>query len=76
MRDFFPGHFIISVQPSSGMSTKKGANSRVLNKEILITNISPKVNPLNEDAQLTLALGNGVAESASLYKTKNKFFVL
>jgi DNA adenine methylase len=81
MRDFFPGHFIISVQSSSGMRVKKNDTTRVLNREILITNFSPKVNPrysATQQRQLTLALGEGVADALSpvSLKTKGKFFVL
>jgi len=79
MRDFFPGHFIISVQSSSGMRVKKNDNARVLNKEILITNFSPKVSPTypkTQDSQLTLALGDGGPGFFSLHKTRDRFFVL
>ena len=79
MRDFFPDHFIISVQSSSGMKVKKDNNSRVLNKEILITNFSPTTNGYHrrtQHCQLTLALGDGVGEAPSSYKVKGKFFLL
>lgn len=79
MRELFPGHFIISVQSSSGMTIKKDNNTRVLNKEILITNFSPKVDPAFNKAQnhqLTLALGDGVSEPPSSYKRKSHFLVL
>jgi len=79
MRSLFPDNFIISVQSSSGMRVKKDDNSRVLNNEILITNYSPKMEPVyskTQHCQLTMALEQGVRERESLYRTKGKFFVL
>jgi DNA adenine methylase len=42
VRELFTEYFIISVQSSSGMNTEKNGNTRVLNKEILITNFAPQ----------------------------------
>jgi DNA adenine methylase len=41
IRDQFEQAFITSVQSSSGMNTEKNGNTRVMNKEILITNFAP-----------------------------------
>jgi DNA adenine methylase len=41
IRDQFEQAFITSVQSSSGMNTEKNGNTRVMNKEILITNFGP-----------------------------------
>jgi len=80
MRDLFPDHYIISVQSASGMRIKKDDNSRVQNKEILITNFSPKANEhynKNRSCQLTLALeGDGVKEVSPPYRAKGKFILL
>ncbi|RUQ29493.1 MAG: DNA adenine methylase [Candidatus Competibacteraceae bacterium] len=39
----FADYFIVSVQSASGMRTRKDDSSRVLNKEVLITNYVPTV---------------------------------
>jgi len=41
IRKLFAGAFFTSIQSSSGMSNKKNGSSRVLNKEVLITNFEP-----------------------------------
>jgi DNA adenine methylase len=41
IRDLFHDFFVVSVQSASGMRIKKGDNSRVLNREVLITNYEP-----------------------------------
>jgi hypothetical protein len=41
VRDLFAHQFITPVQASSGMNTDKNGSTRVLNKEILITNFAP-----------------------------------
>lgn len=78
MRNFFSDNFIISVQSASGMKAKKNEAARVLNKEILVTNFSPKTTPRysTSDHQLTLSLGNGVKEPTTLYRARKNFFVL
>lgn len=43
IRDQFERFFINSVQSSSGMNTEKNGNTRVMNKEILITNFEPQI---------------------------------
>jgi DNA adenine methylase len=43
VRDLFTQHCIMPVQASSGMNTEKNGSTRVLNKEILITNFSPPI---------------------------------
>jgi hypothetical protein len=42
IRHQFEQSFIISVQSSSGMNTEKNGNTRVMNKEILVTNFEPQ----------------------------------
>ncbi len=62
IRDVFEEYFITSVQSSSGMRIRKNDNSRVLNKEILITNYPPPKHPLYrpiESYQLSLDLDGG-----------------
>ncbi len=41
IRELFSSYFMISVQSASGMKVKKNDHSRVLNKEVLITNYAP-----------------------------------
>jgi DNA adenine methylase len=41
IRSLFQSHHIFSVQSASGMNKTKKGNSRVMNKEVLITNFSP-----------------------------------
>ncbi len=41
IRSLFPEQFVLSVQSASGMSTEKNGNTRVINKEVLITNFPP-----------------------------------
>lgn len=41
IRQMFGGAYFTSIQSSSGMSEKKNGSSRVLNREILITNYEP-----------------------------------
>ena len=43
IHELFADYFIISVQSSSGMRTRKNDSSRVLNKEVLISNYAPAV---------------------------------
>ena len=43
IHELFADDFIISVQSSSGMRTRKNDSSRVLNKEVLISNYAPAV---------------------------------
>lgn len=43
IRDLFDGFYVVSVQSTSGMRTKKNDHSRVLNKEVLITNYKPTI---------------------------------
>ena len=45
IRNLFKGAFISVVQSASGMSIKKNDNTRVLNKEILISNYDPFKTP-------------------------------
>jgi DNA adenine methylase len=40
IKDLFGANFIIPVQASSGMNVEKNGNTRVLNKEVLITNFA------------------------------------
>jgi len=41
IRDLYQSHYVIAVQSSSGMKVKKNAASRVVNREVLVTNFSP-----------------------------------
>lgn len=43
VHNLFDGFYIVSVQSASGMRTKKEDCSRVLNREVLITNYKPAV---------------------------------
>jgi len=43
IRELFARYFITPVQSSSGMNTEKNGNTRVLNREVLITNFAPPV---------------------------------
>lgn len=43
IRDLFHHFFIVSVHSASGMRVKKDNHSRVLNKEVLITNYEPSI---------------------------------
>ena len=73
MRELFAKRFIISVQSASGMQVKKNDNSRVLNREGLITNDKP-AKPLAhgdvESPQLELDLGHVVKERRLVYRPK------
>jgi DNA adenine methylase len=51
MRGLYDGYNIISVQSYSGMQVKKDDTSRILNKEVLITNFDP---PQLENEQVKL----------------------
>ncbi len=42
MHDLFSGYEITKIRSSSGMSTKKRSNTRVTNREVLVTNFDPK----------------------------------
>jgi DNA adenine methylase len=53
IRNLFTGAFISVVQSASGMSIKKDDNTRVLNKEILISNYDPFKTPNHRKAHLT-----------------------
>ena len=78
VRKLFPDHYIVSVQSSSGMKIKKNDNTRVLNKEVLIMNFSPKTNDKYEqyNYQLSLGLDDAVRDQTGIYKATEKFFVL
>lgn len=52
IRNLFEGSYISVVQSASGMSVKKNDNTRVLNKEILITNYDPFTTPNHHKAHL------------------------
>ncbi len=44
IRSLFEGHPILSVQSASGMNTEKKGSTRVINREVLITNFPPPAN--------------------------------
>jgi len=54
--EIFAKYYITPVQSSSGMNTEKNGSTRVLNKEILITNFKPAIN--------TSATGRGIQQVA------------
>lgn len=58
VRELFSRYFITAVQSSSGMNTEKRGSTRVLNREILITNYPPPepAAAINEIHQPTLNL--------------------
>ena len=59
IRELFARYFLTAVESSSGMNTEKNGNTRVLNREILITNYAPPAEPataLNEIHQPPLNL--------------------
>jgi DNA adenine methylase len=74
MRGLFTQHFIISVQSASGMKVKKNDNSRVLNREVLITNYRPSKHLPHgeiEASQLALDLGgHAIKDHRLIYKPK------
>ena len=73
MRELFVQHYIIAVQSASGMRVKKDDTSRVLNREILITNYKPSKHLTYgeiESQQLSLGLGRAVKEHRLTYRPK------
>ena len=71
MRELFAENYMISVQSASGMKVKKNDNSRVLNREILITNFDPPKNTSHghiESSQLALDLGHALKERRLIYR--------
>lgn len=56
IRELFKGCNVLQVSSASGMVTKKGATSRVMNREVLITNFAPPSNGIKSlsDEGLTL----------------------
>lgn len=58
IHSLFRGHTIIPVQSASGMDTEKHGSTRVINKEVLITNFSPRnsASVLAPEIQQTLLL--------------------
>lgn len=66
----FPEHYILAVQSASGMNVEKNGNTRVLNKEVLVTNFAPPSSlllpaPAMQPQQTLLML-----ESAAKYTVK------
>ncbi len=73
IRELFSEYYIISVQSASGMRTKKGNNSRVLNKEVLIANYAPPQELPHgqiEPNQIALDLGTALKEHRLTYRIK------
>lgn len=73
IREMFSEYYIISVQSASGMRVKKHDTSRVLNKEVLITNYAPpeklphgKIEP----NQIALDLDHALKEHRLTYRMK------
>ncbi len=74
MRELFAKDYTISVQSASGMRVKKNDNSRVTNKEILITNFAPPTNLPHgqiEPNQIALDFGRGLREHRLTYHLKS-----
>lgn len=72
IRELFDQHFTISVQSASGMRVKKTDHSRVMNREVLITNFAPPQSLPHghiEPYQIPLGLGREVAERRLTYYT-------
>jgi len=75
IRELFAQSFIISVQSSSGMKVKKNDNSRVVNREVLVTNYKPAEQLAHgkvEKYQLALALEQPVKERRLVYLYQRK----
>ncbi|HJW83525.1 MAG TPA: hypothetical protein VJ754_04400, partial [Anaerolineae bacterium] len=73
IREMFGKHLIISVQSASGMAVKKNDRSRVLNKEVLITNFTPpRILAHGQMApnQLALDLDQSVKERRLIYQPR------
>lgn len=74
MRELFAKDYTISVQSASGMRVKKNDNSRVTNKEILITNFAPPTNLPHgqiEPNQIALDFGRALREHRLTYHLKS-----
>lgn len=73
IRELYESYFIISVQSASGMRIKKNSTSRVLNREVLVTNYEP-VGKLHygqlESRQLSLGLDSIIKERRLTYRRK------
>lgn len=70
MHDLFAQHFMISVQSASGMRVKKHDTSRVLNRELLITNYAPSRELRHgqiQQYQMPLGLEHPVKERRFVY---------
>ncbi len=73
IREMFSEYYIISVQSASGMRVKKNDTSRVLNKEVLITNYAPPHKLPHgqiEPGQIALDLGHTLKEHRLTYRMK------
>ena len=74
IREMFSEYYIISVQSASGMRVKKNDTSRVLNKEVLITNYAPPHKLPHgqiEPGQIALDLGHVLKEHRLTYRMKS-----
>jgi len=74
IRELFDRNFIISVQSASGMKVKKNDNTRVLNKEVLITNYKPSKSLQEgelEPYQLALDIGHVAKDRRLVYHRKS-----
>lgn len=73
IREMFSEYYIISVQSASGMRVKKNDTSRVMNKEVLITNYAPPHKLPHgqiEPGQIALDLGRTLKEHRLTYRMK------
>lgn len=62
IRELFKDKHIISVQSASGMNQKKQGKTRVLNREVLITNFLPPNNELEEPVKKPISQKKPVKE--------------
>src|SRR5205807_7474354 len=64
IRAMYGDYFILPVQSSSGMKVEKNRSTRVINREVLITNFAPpnKLLLVQPDAQQNMVLFEAVAE--------------
>jgi hypothetical protein len=73
IHEMFSKYYIITVQSASGMRVKKNDTSRVLNKEVLITNYAPARKLPHgemESDQMSLDLGHTLKEHRLTYRIR------
>lgn len=73
IRELFGRYYMISVQTASGMKVKKDGNSRVMNREVLVTNYKPSKDldyGLLEPYQLEFDMGLPLKDRQYIYQLK------